>query len=40
VTPWAIGQALLIGVAIGVLGGLYPAWRGTTISPTRLLSGA
>jgi ABC-type lipoprotein release transport system permease subunit len=40
VTPWTIGQALLIGVAIGVLGGLYPAWRGTTISPTRLLGGA
>jgi ABC-type antimicrobial peptide transport system permease subunit len=39
VTPWTIGQALLIGVAIGVLGGLYPAWRGTTVSPTRLLGG-
>ena len=40
VTPWTIGQALLIGVAIGVLGGLYPAWRGTTVSPTRLLGSA
>ena len=40
VTPWTIGQALLIGVAIGVLGGLYPAWRGTTVPPTRLLGGA
>ncbi len=40
VTPWTIGQALLIGVAIGVLGGLYPAWRGTSVSPQRLLSGA
>ena len=40
VTPWTIGQALLIGVAIGILGGLYPAWRGTTVSPTRLLGGA
>jgi putative ABC transport system permease protein len=40
VTPWTIGQALLIGMAIGVLGGLYPAWRGTTVSPARLLSGA
>jgi putative ABC transport system permease protein len=40
VTPWTIGQALLIGVAIGVLGGLYPAWRGTTVSPTRVLGGA
>src|SRR5581483_3670229 len=35
VTPGSILQALLIGVAIGVLGGLYPAWRGTTVPPTR-----
>jgi putative ABC transport system permease protein len=40
VTLWTIGQALLIGVAIGVLGGLYPAWRATSVSPTRLLAGA
>jgi putative ABC transport system permease protein len=40
VTPWTIGQALLIGIAIGVLGGLYPAWRATSVSPTRLLGGA
>jgi ABC-type lipoprotein release transport system permease subunit len=37
VTPWTIGQALLIGVLIGVLGGLYPAWRGTSVSATELL---
>jgi putative ABC transport system permease protein len=40
VTLWTIGQALLIGVAVGVLGGLYPAWRATSVSPTRLLGGA
>ena len=40
VTLWTIGQALLIGIAIGVLGGLYPAWRATSVSPTRLLGGA
>jgi putative ABC transport system permease protein len=40
VTPWTIGQGLLIGVAIGVLGSLYPAWRGTSVSPTRVLGGA
>jgi putative ABC transport system permease protein len=40
VTPWTIGQALLIGVAIGVLGGLYPAWRGTSVSSAALLGGA
>jgi putative ABC transport system permease protein len=40
VTPWTLGQALLIGVAVGVLGGLYPAWRATSVSPTQLLGGA
>ncbi|HEY2637011.1 MAG TPA: ABC transporter permease [Solirubrobacteraceae bacterium] len=40
VTPWTIGQALLIGVLIGVLGGLYPAWRGTSVSATELMGGA
>lgn len=40
VTPWTIGQGLLIGVAIGVLGGLYPAWRGTRGSAIELLGGA
>ena len=40
VTPWTIGQGLLIGVAIGILGSLYPAWRGTSVSPTRVLGGA
>jgi putative ABC transport system permease protein len=39
VTPWTIGQGLLIGVAIGVLGGLYPAWRGTRGSAVELLGG-
>lgn len=37
VTVWTIGQALLIGVAIGVLGGLYPAWRATSVPPSHLL---
>jgi ABC-type antimicrobial peptide transport system permease subunit len=40
VTPWTVGQGLLIGVAIGILGSLYPAWRGTSVSPTRVLGGA
>jgi ABC-type antimicrobial peptide transport system permease subunit len=40
VTPWTIGQGLLIGVAIGVLGGLYPAWQGTRGSAVELLGGA
>jgi putative ABC transport system permease protein len=40
VTPWTIGQALLIGVAVGILGGLYPAWRATRVSGVELLSRA
>jgi putative ABC transport system permease protein len=40
VTPWTIGQGLLIGVAIGVLGGLYPAWRATRVSGVELLARA
>jgi putative ABC transport system permease protein len=37
VTPWTLGQALLIGVAIGIVGSLYPAWRGTSVSGVELL---
>jgi putative ABC transport system permease protein len=40
VTPWTIGQGLLIGVLIGVLGGLYPAWRATRVSGVELLARA
>jgi putative ABC transport system permease protein len=38
VTLWTIGQALLIGGLIGMLGGLYPAWRGTSVSGAELLA--
>ncbi len=38
VTLWTIGQALLIGCLVGIVGGLYPAWRGTTISGAELLA--
>lgn len=38
VTLSTIWQALLIGGAIGILGGLYPAWRGTSISGAELLA--
>jgi putative ABC transport system permease protein len=37
VTVESIWQALLIGVAIGIVGSLYPAWRGTTVSGAELL---
>ncbi|MGD0455720.1 MAG: ABC transporter permease [Solirubrobacteraceae bacterium] len=38
VTAWGLGQGLLIGVAIGVLGGIYPAWRVTRMRPLKALS--
>jgi putative ABC transport system permease protein len=38
VTAWALGRGLLVGVAIGVLGGLYPAWRVTRLDPGATLA--
>jgi len=38
VTAWVLGRALLIGILIGVLGGLYPAWRAAHLSPARTLA--
>ena len=29
ITAWGLGRGLLVGVGIGVLGGIYPAWRVT-----------
>ena len=40
VTAWGLGRGLLVGVAIGVLGGIYPAWRVTRMRPLRALSSA
>ncbi|HWX87604.1 MAG TPA: FtsX-like permease family protein, partial [Solirubrobacteraceae bacterium] len=39
VTAWGLGRGLLVGVAIGVLGGIYPAWRVTRMAPLKALSG-
>ncbi len=39
VTAWGLGRGLLVGIAIGVLGGLYPAWRVTRMTPLKALSG-
>jgi putative ABC transport system permease protein len=36
-TLWALGRAVLIGLAIGVLGGIYPAWRITHRPPAEML---
>lgn len=37
VTGWAIGRGLLVGVAIGIFGSLYPAWRVSRIDPVVAL---
>lgn len=39
VTAWGLGRGLLVGLAIGILGGLYPAWRVTRMTPLKALSG-
>jgi putative ABC transport system permease protein len=36
-TLWGVGRGLLIGLAIGVLGGIYPAWRVSRRPPATLL---
>jgi putative ABC transport system permease protein len=38
VTAWGLGRGLLIGIAIGVLGGIYPAWRVTRLPPAAALA--
>jgi putative ABC transport system permease protein len=40
VTAWGLGRGLLVGVAIGVLGGLYPAWRVSRLDPGATLARA
>lgn len=37
VTAWGLGRGLLVGLAIGVLGGIYPAWRVIRLPPAALL---
>jgi len=39
ITAWGLGRALLVGVAIGVLGGIYPAWCVTRMTPLKALAG-
>ncbi len=37
-TGWGLGQGLLVGGAIGIAGGLYPAWRVTRLRPAAVLA--
>ena len=40
ITAWGLGRGLLVGVSIGVLGGVYPAWRVTRMPPLKGLARA
>jgi len=36
-SPELFAQALAVGLATGVMGGLYPAWRATRMRPVEAL---
>lgn len=36
-TPYIIGQCLLVGVGVGIFAGLYPAWQASRLSPVQAL---
>jgi putative ABC transport system permease protein len=38
ITAWGLGRGLIVGFAIGVFGGLYPAWRVTRSRPAAALA--
>jgi len=37
-TAWGVGRAVLIGLAIGTLGAIYPTWRVSRIRPVLALA--
>jgi putative ABC transport system permease protein len=37
-TPWSLGRAVLVGVAIGALGAIYPIWRVTRMRSAAALA--
>lgn len=40
ITGWGLGRGLIVGIAIGIFGGLYPAWRVTRLLPAQSLARA
>jgi putative ABC transport system permease protein len=38
ITAWDLGRAVLVGILVGVLAGLYPAWRAARLSPAHVLA--
>ena len=39
ISPSLLAMSVAIAVAVGVLSGLYPAWRSSRLSPSRALQG-
>ena len=38
ITAWVLGRGLLVGGVVGVIGGLYPAWRVARLQPAAVLA--
>lgn len=36
-TPYIIGQCLMVGIGVGIFAGLYPAWQASRLSPVQAL---
>jgi putative ABC transport system permease protein len=39
IDAWVLGRGLIVGISIGVLGGIFPAWRVTRMKPLQVLEG-
>jgi putative ABC transport system permease protein len=40
VPPWVLAAGIGLALAVGAVGGLYPAWRATRLSPAEALRSA